>query len=379
MKQRFRHAAAERNVATPAVLQVELSDGTTGFGETHARPYVTGETPEGLPRTLSDDFLPALADWRPASFPDALEAVSHLPCRAADGRCINAARAALELALLDAYSRAFRRPLDVLAAWLGEPGLGQPGSLPTIRYSGAVSAELPASVRRAIFKMRLYGLRDFKIKVGDAEDDARLKAAVAALGRSFTAGRSTLRADANGAWNPVDALRHLSAWRNLRLAAVEQPMRPVDDPELPALSASTGIPLMADESLVTYDDARRLIEDRAVAFFNIRLAKNGGLIPSLRMARAAQRAGLHVQLGCLVGETSILSAAGRWFLQLVPQVRFAEGSYGRFLLRDDVVSRSVQFGFGGRAKPMTGLGWGISVEPPRLQRLCAEHPITLAL
>ena len=64
-----------------------------------------------------------------------------------------------------------------------------------------------------------------------------------------------------------------------------------------------------------------------------RIAKNGGLLPALRIARRALEAGLDLQLGCLVGETSLLSAAGLAFLQACPRVRFVEGAFGRFLLR----------------------------------------------
>jgi L-Ala-D/L-Glu epimerase len=69
----------------------------------------------------------------------------------------------------------------------------------------------------------------------------------------------------------------------------------------------------------------------------------------------------------MVGETSILSAAGRRFLENVPGVRFAEGSYGRFLLTGDIVRRPVQFGCRGKGKPLPGLGWGIEVQPERLR------------
>src|SRR5690606_34294275 len=114
------------------------------------------------------------------------------------------------------------------------------------------------------------------------------------------------------------------------------------------------IALMADEALLTLDDAEELIDRKAVRWFNIRISKNGGLIPAIKLAILARRHQLFYQLGCMVGETSILSAAGRWFLQLVPNVRFAEGSFGKFLLTDDVVPKSLRFGFGGRWRPMTG-------------------------
>jgi len=379
MKQRFRHGAAERSVATPFVVAVELTDGSMGYGETHVRSYVTGEREDEVADIVRAVFVPALLDFRASTFPEALEAIDGLPDRDGSGRRITGTRAAVELALLDAYSRSMRRSLDTLAGWLGDPALSASGGLDRVRYSGVISAETPAAVRRSIWKMRLYGLRDFKIKVGDAGDDERVQAAVKTLGGSLRRGRTTLRIDANGAWMPQAALQRLMAWSGAGITCVEQPLHPDFDPALAALAESSGWAIMADESLVTQSDAQRLSRRSGVSWFNIRLAKNGGLIPSIKIAIAARHAELQYQLGCLVGETSILSAAGRWFLQLVPGARFAEGSYGPFLLEGDVCQKPVRFGYGGRARPITGLGLGVAVDHDLLRKWCRGDRIAIPL
>jgi muconate cycloisomerase len=134
---------------------------------------------------------------------------------------------------------------------------------------------------------------------------------------------------------------------------------------------------MADESLVTPDDAEALIVHRGASWFNIRISKNGGLIPAMRLACLARRHQIDYQLGCMVGETGILSAAGRWFLQMVPGVRFAEGSFGRFLLSEDITRPALRFGLGGHWKPMTGHGLGVEVDQGRLRRLSDQPPIDI--
>lgn len=379
MRRSFRHAAAERRMATPLVLELTLADGSVGYGETHPRPYVSGETPESVERVIEATFVPLLAGFRPQAITDVFEFAQNLPDRESGGAPFTAARAAVELALLDAYSRAFQRPLDMLGGWLGDPGIGAPGSLRSVRYSGVVSAESPKLVRRSIAKMRCYGLRDFKIKVGDDGDDERLRAAARVLRRGMRAGRCTLRIDANGAWDLATARQRLAAWRELGIACVEQPLPREGDGELPGLARECGVPIMVDESLITATDGERLIRGGGVAWFNIRLAKNGGLLPSLALARMARQAGLQVQLGCLVGETSILSAAGAAFLSLVPGVRFAEGSYGRFLLQGDVTQRPRQFGFGGRPTWSGGLGWNVAVNEALLRRFAEQRPRVFAL
>ena len=114
-------------------------------------------------------------------------------------------------------------------------------------------------------------------------------------------------------------------------------------------------------------------------YFNLRLSKNGGFLATLRLVEFARRHQVRYQLGCMVGETSILSAAGRKFIELVPDIAFAEGSYGRFLLRDDVARPKVQFGLGGTIKPLSGLGWGVTVDASALTRLADGRPKVMNL
>ena len=377
MRRKFKHAAAEREVAEPIVVELELADRTIGYGETHARTYVTGESDRDVLATIHE-FVPALVEARPANFGEAMELAAGLPLTGKQGRPITAARAAVELALLDAYSRAFERSLDSLAGWLDEAWLGEPGSRATARFGGVVSGMDPRRVPWSIRKMRLLRLPHFKLKVGDRDDGRRVDAALRTLHRGLESGRITLRLDANGAWNVDEAGDRLARWQDLPIVSVEQPLpKSAKAAAWGELACRTTLPLMADESLVTYADAEALIAAQGASWFNIRISKNGGLFPALRMASLARRNQVEYQLGCMVGETSILSAAGRWFLQLVPGVHIAEGSFGKFLLEDDVVARSMRFGFGGRWKPMTGSGLGVTVEPERLRRFALVPPIEI--
>src|SRR5207302_4073306 len=117
--------------------------------------------------------------------------------------------------------------------------------------------------------------------------------------------------------------------------------------------------IMADESLVTLADARALVAARACQYFNLRLSKCGGIVRTLEMARLADNAGLRLQLGCHVGETAILSAAGRHVAAYLDQVDFVEGSYGKLLLAEDISQESIVFGHGGKGPLLRGPGLGI--------------------
>ncbi len=386
LRRRVSHAGFERGETDPILVSVELADGTVGYGETLPRPYVTGETVACVMDAVAGVYGPALANFRPRSgpaglpaFPEALEAVEALPWRDAANRLVPAARAAVELALLDAVLLRFDRTVDDVAAWMGLPGFGFPGSLKKIRFSGVLAARGITPTMRQLRLMYWGGLRAFKLKVGVAADRKRLSRVAAYLARPIERGRATLRVDANGAWSVEEAVEWLTAPAQCPLVCVEQPLPRGAEEQLRDLRARTNCRVMHDESLVTIEDARRLIDLGVADGFNIRIAKCGGLLPSLRLAALARRERVDIQLGCMVGETSVLSAAALRFLQVCPSVKWAEGCFGSFLLGGDLVSKGLRFGYGGRPPRLTGGGLGVRVDERQLQRFAAGQPMTLDL
>lgn len=357
----FRHRTHERSSSDSVVVCVRDDAGTEGFGECCPRPYVTGETVPFVLRHVAESLWPAASaiDWPDLDRPEDLDVVdSRLPAAVAEGvLCDHASRAAFETAVLDC---ALRRRKTSLSRLL-------PPRRARVTYSGVVTAGSVDGASRHARQMKLLGLTQVKVKVGFEDDVARLRAIREVLGDA-----ASIRADANGAWDFDRARAALRDFAPLGIAAVEQPLPrgPVD--ELAALQAESPLPLMADESLVTEDDARELAAKKAVAFFNVRLSKCGGLARSRRIARSAAAAGIGVQVGCQVGETAILSAAGRHLAAALDDVAFVEGSYGTLLLAGDVSDDPVRFGHRGEAGLLTGPGLGIRVSRDRLRRYARE-------
>lgn len=376
LRLRFEHAAASRAVADPVLVRISAGAPyahLVGYGETLARPYVSGESSASVVTDIQTLFSPRIMLMEAESFAEALEFIDALPT-AHEGRIITAARAAVELALIDLAGKVFRRRAADVAGWMELPGFGSPGCINAARYSGIVVGRAEWKLIAMLRGQRWYGLRDFKLKaaVGGWED--RLGRTHRLLGPAIRSGRVTLRVDANAGWSYEQACDALPLLERCGVCAIEQPLKPLDDAILPDIAGRTTCALIADESLVTEEDGRRLIEREAVHVFNVRIAKNGGLMPALRLARMALAAGLDVQLGCLVGETSILSAAGAAFLEACPKVRFVEGAFGRWLSKGDVTRRRVHFGLGGRMRPISGFGLGVDVDDALLQRFAAHPP-----
>jgi muconate cycloisomerase len=350
----FGHSASERRWSDSVVVRVRDDAGTEGFGEGTPRPYVTGETVETMLQHLGRDLWPRVAgrELPPAGHLAGL--ATFVPeTHVAGTLAPNAARAALELAVLDCSLRRVGRPMASVL----------PVRRARVTYSGVVGA---GSVERAVQqarRMRAIGMRHVKLKVGFDDDVARVGAVREALGPDVS-----LRLDANGAWTFDRAVAVLNAVGPLGIAAVEQPLArgPVDD--LARLRQATAVPVMVDESLVTEADADALIEAKAADFFNVRVSKCGGLARSLAIAARATAVGVGVQVGSQVGETAILAAAGRHLAAALPEIAFVEGSFGTLLLTEDVSVESVRFGHRGEAPLLTGPGLGIRVMEERLRR-----------
>ena len=380
MRRQVSHATSKRCVADPVVVGVELTDGTVGYGETLPRPYVTQESVDSVVRAIQEVFLPALLEFHPRSFPEALEAIEALPWREeSSGRLIPAARAAVELGLLDCALRAYNRDMEDVVGWMGIPGFGSPGSLKRIRFGGVLAAQGPDQTVRQVRLMYWGGLRDFKLKAGVPDDHVRLRRVATYLRRPVEKRKVTLRVDANGAWTKDEAIEWLTDTSDVPFTLLEQPLPRGSEDQTPVLRDLFDRPLMHDESLVTTADAHRLIDLGVADAFNIRISKCGGLLPALRLAALARRSDVRILLGCMVGETSILSAAGVRFLQVCPGVEWAEGCFGSFLLQNDVVVKSLRFGYGGRPPRLRGMGLGVTVDPMRLRRLCVRAPVVINL
>lgn len=349
--QAFSHSAKHRTVSETLIARVESDQGVVGFGEGAPRLYVTGETLDGVMISIASEIWPTL---RTITFPELrtrtdLGLISRLiPTPAPQHRVRpHAGRCAIELALLDCLLR--------------EAGIGLAALLPAqqrhIRYSGVIGTVSEGEARRLGRQMKQAGLPAIKVKVGSGDDVARLKAV-----REVCGPEVSLRVDANGAWSVEEAASMLAQFEPYRIDAVEEPISSRDPEALRSLKQETAIPIIVDESLVTVEDARVLVEAGACDIFNIRVSKCGGVVPSLDIAEVAHRHGIQVQVGAHVGETAVLSAVGWHLAAAIPLVRFVEGSFGTHLLTEDVSEEDVRFGYGGEAPVLTGPGYGITVQ-----------------
>lgn len=291
------YAIAGRRIEAVDLFYVEVvTDGPAGLGSASPSRSVTGETAAACQESLRHaDALLRGEDVRHIGRLQQLLArhLSDTP----------AARAAVDMALWDAFAKGLGVPLvDLWGDRRVEP----------LATSITVGIQ---SVEQALADAEEYlarGFRCLKIKIGDdfEADIERLEALRTLADRSGadrSGGGVQLRVDGNRGFD-LDELRRLAARaEDLGLELIEQPLPPSGDGELRSLPAEIRDLLAADESLVAERDTLGLLCDTPFHHWNLKLMKHGGPTPARAIAHLADTADLGLMWGCM--DESVVSIA----------------------------------------------------------------------
>jgi L-alanine-DL-glutamate epimerase-like enolase superfamily enzyme len=147
--------------------------------------------------------------------------------------------------------------------------------------AGATPEDVAASAATA----RADGYDCFKLKVGLADDEARVAAVRDTIGPD-----ALLRLDANGAWSAEDAIGRIRRLAGYDVEFVEQPCLTLED--LAFVRRECGVPIAADESVQSAADVRAAALAEACDVVSIKLAPMGGLSAARRAVDAARTAGI---------------------------------------------------------------------------------------
>jgi L-Ala-D/L-Glu epimerase len=265
-------AIARGSRSVQEVVQLELEhDGLVGRGEA-APVYYRGETTESAAEFLTQQ-APVLA----SDDPFALETIGRR-LEDVDGEA--AAKAALDAALHDWIGKRLRLPVWRL--------LGLAPEAPPTSYT--IGIDTLEGTRERVRRAREF--RSLKVKVGGAEDLARLEAVRAES-------EAPVRVDANEGWTLESARELLPELVELGVELVEQPLPAADSEGFRALRELVPRPpLIVDEGCHDLRDVAGVAE--YADGINVKLAKSGGLREAVRMIHAARALGLRVMLGCMV-------------------------------------------------------------------------------
>ena len=270
-----------------AFIEITLDNGVTGIGAANPSEYVTGENLDQTMAALQEKNLEFLIgrdirEFQQLNF-EAYQKFTKTP----------AARAAIDIALYDAFTKFLGIPL---VQFLGQ----KIKSLPTSNTIGIKNVE------ETLKEAQEYGERGFKIlkvKLGKdlSEDIERIVKLREKFGKKFV-----IRIDANQGYTSDQTIEFYKKTKHLDIELIEQPLPAKAIDEAKKLPEEIRTVIAADESLLSANDALELVKPpRASGIFNIKLMKCGGISQGLKIADIGLQEGVDLFWGC--NDESIVS------------------------------------------------------------------------
>lgn len=273
------------------MLRVHTDAGVHGTGEVSCTPVWSGEDQVTATHLIRNFLEPALVGEDPL----AIERLTVKMRRALASNPFT--KSGLEMALWDILGKVAGLPVYAL---LG----GKVRETVPIKMSVS-GAEPERAAYLADWAMR-QGLKALKVKVGiePEADVARVRAVRETIGPKVRLG-----ADANGGWSPrvaIQTIRRLVEESHIYFA--EQPVAPLDVQWMADVRRNVSVPVMADESCYTLQDAMALVRAGAADILSVYVGKGGGIGPARKIAAVAEAAGLTCTVGSNL-ELGVASAA----------------------------------------------------------------------
>ena len=261
---------------TGILVEVVDKQGLKGYGEAVAfsSPWYTEETVDTCFHMLKDFFIPFLSTQK----------ITH-PCEITPlldkhFKRNQMAKAAIETAYWDIYAKSKQVPLSKLL--------------------GGSQTEIPAgvvvgtsSVKEAIRQIEDYlrdGYQRVKVKINPTNDVKF----ISAIRSHFP--NLPIMADANSAYT-LKQLDHLKALDEFGLLMIEQPLAHDDIIDHAQLQKELKTPICLDESIVTFDDARKAIQLGSCRVINIKIGRVGGHFTAKKIHDLAMEQGIPVWCG----------------------------------------------------------------------------------
>jgi L-alanine-DL-glutamate epimerase-like enolase superfamily enzyme len=264
---------------------------------------VTGETAQTVINTL-DKIAPKLISMCPLRIEQTVELMDSLV------KENPAAKAAIDIALHDILGKTACKPLFMLMG----------GYRTEVLTDLTLGIKSPKEMAKDAAKAVKKGFKALKVKVGvnPIEDAERIK-----MIRNAVGSKTQLRIDANQGWTPKQAIEALNKMEKFDIQFAEQPVPAEDLKGLVEVKKNSPIPIMADESVHSPEDALCLIQAEAVDFINIKLMKSGGILKGRKIAVIAEAAGIPCMIGCM-GESEIGIAAGAHLAAAIKNIQHAD-------------------------------------------------------
>jgi len=355
----------EQLLGKPVLVKIH-ADGVVGVAQ--VRPISPGhfvaDTVHSVVAAIRDIYGPLLIGRRLADF----EANDVLMSSRLAGN--PAARAVLDIALHDALGKSLGVPVHDL---LG----GRSHDVIPLEWSVSLYDDVERIIDDARRAVEEFGIRVLCLKAagkgGWRKDVSNFAAVRKAIGPDVMIG-----VDPNTGWTVADSILALDAMHDMDVGYCEQPVERRNLRGLAAIRAQArGVPMMADESLFTVQDAAELAHSGAVDVFCIKLYKVGGLTVAKRMLAIADAFDIGINCGGLAVASQFEAAAAAHFCAAVPGKRTfgaAEFVFGAGVMGPDPLVAEGGFTIvDGAVSVPTTPGLGLTLDEDALKRMTLLH------
>lgn len=333
------------------LVRVHTHEGVSGIGEASCTPRWSGEDQVTGAHLIRTYLEPLLVGEDPTN----VERLTQKFRLAFAGNFFT--KSAVEMALWDIAGKAANKPVyQLLGGKVRE-------FVPTKWSISGVEPEKAAEIAKWAVAQ---GFNAMKVKVGiEPEGDvARVRAVREAVGPQIKLG-----VDANGGWSSEDAIKTIERLREFDIYFAEQPVSPEDVAVMADVRGKIHVPVIADESVYTLQDATTLARLGAADVFSIYVGKAGGIGPAKKIADFAMKAGLKGTVGSNL-ELGVGSAA---MVHLaiassgISAEQFPCDIIGPFYYQDDIVREPLPI-TPGSVKPNDLPGLGVELDEEKVVR-----------
>ncbi|WP_186725661.1 mandelate racemase/muconate lactonizing enzyme family protein [Planomicrobium sp. CPCC 101110] len=255
------------------IVRITDEDEVTGIGEASPLPFFTGETAQMMKLAIESELRPALIGEHIFSIEKIHQKMDAVLYPA------TGAKSAVDMALWDLKGKRLQTPVYQL--------LGAEKKIVPLVY--ALGEDTPQNMARLAQEKTKQGFGTVKIKIGiDPEKDIEaVKQVRQAVGEEIS-----LRVDANQGYTVKKAIKVMGKIEQYAIDYIEQPVPYWNTDGLAEIRRHTGIPIMADESIHSVQDALNLIHKGAVDLFGIKLIKCAGITQALKIFHLAEASGI---------------------------------------------------------------------------------------
>jgi len=345
LKEPFRIAIMEIGNANSLFIRINTDQGLYGFGEANPTWGITGET-QAISLAGARDLAKLILGKDPLDIETRMREIDRFLVRN------STLRSAFDMALYDILGKAAELPLYALIG----------GGKRSFWTDNTIGLADPDTMAKKAVDYKNQGFRAIKVKLGTAADQdiERIQKIREAIGDGLP-----IRIDANQGWDYKTAVTVLKALEPLGIEYCEQPIAFWDYENMRRIRQNTSIAIMADESLFDHHDAFKLASMGCCDYFNIKLAKAGGLHTALKINAIAEGAGIPCMVGCMM-ETRLGLSAAAHLVSARPNIRYADLD-GYLALKDDPIIGGAQYNIGEITLPERP-GHGADVDLDYLQR-----------